>query len=138
MNTTVLTTSSAIITKEEFEKKQSWGLSAAIDLHDCDINLISSPEYIKKFVLDLCEEINMKRHGEVLIDRFGDGVLVSEGYSFMQFIETSSITAHFEEPQRKAFLDIFSCKYFDPEIAAEFCKNYFKAKDSRLRVMTRE
>jgi S-adenosylmethionine decarboxylase len=121
----------------DFEANKSWGLSALIDLSHCDIDLISSEEQIRKFVVELCEEIGMKRHGDTYLDRFGDGVLVSEGYSFMQFIETSSITAHFEEPQKKAFIDIFSCKYFDSELAAKFCQKYFKASERKIRVIIR-
>ena len=125
------------ISMAEFEASKSWGLSALIDLSGCDPELISSSEYIRKFVVELCKEIDMVRHGDVYLDRFGDGVLVSEGYSFMQFIETSNITAHFEEPQKKAFIDIFSCKFFDAEKAVKFCKDFFKAKEYNLRVLLR-
>ena len=127
-----------LIDEETYKNKKCWGLSASIDLCGCDPVMIKTPEEIKRFVIELCDEIKMKRHGDVLLDRFGDGVLVSEGYSFMQFIETSSITAHFDEPQSKAFIDIFSCKYFEPEIAADFCKKFFKAESCKANVLLRK
>lgn len=126
------------IDEETYKSKKCWGLLVSVDLYGCDSEMIKTPEEIKRFVIELCDEIKMKRHGDVLLDRFGDGVLVSEGYSFMQFIETSSITAHFDEPQSKAFIDIFSCKYFVPEIAADFCKRFFKAESCEVNVLLRK
>lgn len=126
------------INEENYASEKCWGLSVSIDLCGCDSIIIKTPEEIKRFVVELCDEIKMKRHGDVLLDRFGDGVLVSEGYSFMQFIETSSITAHFDEPQNKAFIDIFSCKYFIPETAADFCKKFFKAESCEINILLRK
>lgn len=126
------------VSEEVYISEKCWGLSAAIDLSGCDPTMIKTPEEIRRFVVELCDEIGMKRHGDVLLDRFGDGVLVSEGYSFMQFIETSSITAHFDEPQSKAFIDIFSCKYFNPAVAAEFCKKFFKAESCEVNMLLRK
>ena len=113
-----------------------WGLSAVINLYECDSNLIRNPKIIKDFIVGLCDFIEMKRQGDVLIDRFGEGKL--EGYSVMQFIQTSSITAHFDEEKNRAFIDIFSCKEFDPKKALEFCKLFFKAKDVKMKVIERD
>lgn len=123
--------------REEYARRQAWGLLASIDLHKCDPELIKSPDAIRKFTIELCDLIDMKRHGDVLIERFGDGDL--EGYSMFQFIETSCVSAHFDEKIGNAtYLDIFSCKYFDPGIAAEFAKKYFKAADYNLTYVLRK
>ena len=117
--------------------RKFWGKSAVIDLYDCN-EYVKNPKKIEEFVKELCELIKMKRHGHLYLERFGDGKL--EGYSFMQFIETSSITAHFEEQEnpKKAFIDIFSCKDFDAEKAAEFCKNFFDAKKYKVKTIIRK
>jgi S-adenosylmethionine decarboxylase len=122
--------------KEEFDQNKSWGLSAMIDLYHCQRELITSPELIEKFVVELCEHIQMKRHGRTLIERFAEGYY--EGVSMLQFIETSSITAHFDEREDRAFIDIFSCKYFVPEQAADFCQKYFQAQNYKLNVLLRQ
>ena len=70
----------------------------------------------------------MIRHGEPHIERFAEGEL--EGYSAMQFIETSSVTMHFDETEDRAFIDIFSCKFFDHAQAEKFCKEFFEGKKS--------
>jgi len=114
-----------------------WGKSAFINLHECN-DKINNPKEIKKFVKLLCEEIGMKRVGKLHLKKFGDGTL--EGYSFMQFIETSSITAHFEDKMGnsfRAFIDIFSCKEFDDKKAAEFCREFFNAEISEMKTFIR-
>ena len=112
-----------------------WGLSSSIDLYGCNPVFIRNPEKIRQFVRELCDLIKMKRHGETLIQRFGDGSLY--GYSMFQFIETSSITAHFDETEDRAFIDIFSCKSFDPEVAAQFAKEFFEAREMKITSLER-
>lgn len=77
----------------------------------------------------------MKRFGEPMIKKFGAGDLL--GYSALQFIETSSITLHFDETENRAFIEVFSCKFFDPDMAAEFCRKFLGAKKSKLRYYLR-
>jgi len=114
-----------------------WGKLASVDLVGCN-DKISKPDEIRRFCNTLCKKIKMKKYGPTYLKRFGVGKL--EGYSFMQFIETSSITAHFEEQQnpKKAFIDIFSCKDFDEKTAAKFCKDFFGANKMKVKVLIRE
>jgi len=111
-----------------------WGRSCSVDLHGLDDSLIH-PEYIRKYVRKLCTLLNMKRHGPTEIGRFGKGKL--RGYSMMQFIETSSITAHFDDKGHRAFIDIFSCKQFNPRKVARFSQKFFKAQDVRINAEER-
>ena len=110
---------------------QIWGQTLSLDLGECDILVLTNPEKLKLFSKALCKEIEMIPHGEPLVERFGEGEL--EGYSLMQFIETSSITVHCDEIGLRVFIDIFSCKRFDSDIAREFCKRFFKAKTMRFK-----
>ena len=68
---------------------------AAIDLHGCDRARLADPDTIRRFVPAVIAAIGMQAHGPLAIDRFGDAEL--EGWSAMQFIETSSITIHADE-----------------------------------------
>ncbi len=116
--------------------KRPWGLLASINLYGCDPVLIREPEAIRQYVIELCGLIDMKRFGEALIQRFAEGYY--EGVSLMQFIETSSVTAHFDEQENRAFIDIFSCKFFDSKTAAEFSRKFFKASKYELNILTRD
>ena len=112
-----------------------WGKSVAIDLYDCSHDLVSNPEPIKAFIKDVIPMIGMQAHGPTLIERFGEGEI--EGWSAMQFIETSSITIHADELHNRCFIDIFSCKDFDESIAVNFALTSFQAKSHKVNSLTR-
>ena len=77
-------------TIERFKKNGEWGLLTSVDLHDCDPEKIRDGDYIRKFSVDLCDHIDMKRYGEPIVVRFGADPRV-QGYSLAQLIETSLI-----------------------------------------------
>lgn len=112
-----------------------WGKSVSINLYSCNLKSISSPIAIKKYIRAIVKIVDMVAHGPIYIDRFGIGEL--EGYSAMQFIETSSITVHCDEPGRRCFIDIFSCKDFDAQKAEQFSKKFFAASKSQATILKR-
>ncbi|HPP45087.1 MAG TPA: S-adenosylmethionine decarboxylase [Methanomassiliicoccaceae archaeon] len=123
-------------TIERFKKNGEWGLLTSVDLHDCDPEKIRDGDYIRKFSVDLCDHIDMKRYGEPIVVRFGADPRV-QGYSLAQLIETSLISGHFAEDTNRAFIDIFSCKEYPPQAVAEYCRKYFGAKDMEYSVSFR-
>jgi S-adenosylmethionine/arginine decarboxylase-like enzyme len=107
---------------------KAWGLSTSVDLQHCNPATIKSRAKIKAYVVELCELIGMKRYGDCQIVHFGDGRVA--GYSMVQLIETSLISGHFANDTNRAYLDIFSCKGYDPAVVEEFSKKYFGASAS--------
>ncbi len=116
--------------------RSCWGYSAAIDLYDCDPDLIRCAASIKRFVKTLLVTIDMKAYGPCQVVHFGDDPQVS-GYSMVQLIETSCLTAHFAEKSNAVYLDIFSCKAYDAEKAAELAMDFFKAQKKNLQCLDR-
>ena len=114
-----------------------WGQSLSIDLGECEHSLMISPKKLKEFSKRICKEIDMVPFGEPIIKRFPIGNETLEGYSMMQFIMTSSITVHLDEVDNRAFINIFSCKKFDVNIAKKFCKSFFRAKKIRAKNLYR-
>lgn len=123
--------------KHEFETMAAWGILSSIDIHDCDPDLIRNADAIKDFVAQLCDLIEMKRFGETVVVHFGEDERVA-GFSMTQLIETSLISAHFANQTNNVYLDIFSCKFYEPEVAAEFAKKFFKGNDYHLHVSLRK
>lgn len=123
--------------REDYKEQAAWGLLASIDLHDCDPDLIRDADAIKRFVVELCKHIDMKRFGECTVVNFGEDERVA-GYSMVQLIETSCISAHFANETNTTYLDIFSCKYYNPYEAAEFTKEFFKGGDYNLSYTLRK
>jgi S-adenosylmethionine/arginine decarboxylase-like enzyme len=107
---------------------KAWGLCTAVDLQDCNPALIRDADYIKRYVVELCELIGMQRFGECQVVNFGEGRVA--GYSMVQLISTSLISGHFANDTNNAYLDIFSCKGYDPGLVEDFSKRFFGARRS--------
>ena len=113
-----------------------WGLASAIDIYDCDSDKIRDADLIRRFVVELCELIEMKRFGETMVVHFGEDERVA-GYSMVQLIETSLISAHFANKTNAVYLDVFSCKAYDPEEVRKFAQDFFRGSYSELNVTMR-
>src|SRR3989344_8413533 len=121
----------------QYEEFDAWGMHSAIDLHECDGATIRDADAVKRFVYELCERIGMRRFGECTVVDFGDDPKVT-GFSVFQLIETSNISCHVANQTNAMYWDIFSCKYYDPYVVAEFAKEYFEAKDYTLNHLFRK
>ena len=66
----------------------------------------------------------MKPFGETLLAHFGKDEAIA-GYSMVQLIETSLISAHFANHTNTTYLDLFSCRPYDPDVVAEFARRFF-------------
>ena len=116
---------------------QPWGLLSCIDLYDCDGKIIRNADKIRQFVKELCDLIKMKRFGETQVVHFGEDERVA-GYSMTQLIETSLISGHFANLTNTVYLDVFSCKLYDPQVVSDFAKAFFKADRLNLQVVRRQ
>lgn len=106
----------------------AWGIATGMNLQGCNPEYIRSAEKIKEYVYKICELIKAKRFGECIVVDFGKDPRVT-GFSMMQLIETSLISGHFGMPDNPyAYLDVFSCAYYDPKIVIEFSAKFFEAK----------
>lgn len=123
--------------EQEYRDTNAWGIATAIDLHDCDPELIRSAEAIKQFVIELTDLIKVKRFGECTVVHFGERPEIA-GYSMTQLIETSLVSGHFANKTNTAYLDVFSCQYYDPDAVANFAQTYFKAKDKKVHILLRK
>ena len=134
--TTVVTKSDDAVIRE-FRETDAWGLATAVDLKKCNPETIRDADKIREFVVQLCELIDMKRFGETQVVHFGPNDRVA-GFSMTQLIETSLISGHFANDTNAAYLDIFSCKEYPPEVMAEFCKDFFEAESCTIQVLFRK
>ena len=119
-----------------------YGIELILDLHRCDASTFTR-ESIQKYFESLCDLIEMKR--EEL--HFWDDVGIPEeekqtsphtqGTSAVQFILTSSIVIHTLDQLEAAYINIFSCKAYDPKIAEDFSVQWFGAKNHSARFIDR-
>jgi S-adenosylmethionine/arginine decarboxylase-like enzyme len=78
----------------------------------------------------------MKRFGDCQVVHFGEEERVA-GFSMIQLIETSLISGHFANLTNSAYIDIFSCKAYDPNTVAEFTRKFFQASFVEVHVTKR-
>jgi len=122
-------------TQKKGTSQKPWGFHLVVDAVKCDLAAIKSKSTIAAFVKHLVKEIDMKAYGPPRIVRFGDGNKM--GYTLVQLIETSNITAHFSEETGNAYLDVFSCKPFQPDTALNCIKKYFSPSHMKTRFFKR-
>ena len=75
-------------------------------------------ERLADFVGDL-QAIDMSADSAPWIEQFGEHSAETAGYPLVQVIETSNVTGHFCDLTGDAYIDVFSCKSFEPDIAVD-------------------
>jgi len=103
---------------------KNYGKEVILDMHDCSTKRFSK-EDIQNFFDVLCEKIDMVQRE---VHWWTEGPEVEDhlyGNSAVQFIQTSNIVIHTLYKMKRVYLNIFSCKEFDADVAIEFCKEYF-------------
>lgn len=108
-----------------------YGYSSVLDVIDCDPDTFTR-ESIERFVVALCEAIDMEREDLHFWDYEGDpkGYAAApthlRGVSAVQFIKTSSIVIHTLDDLRVVFIDLFSCKRYNKTVVKKVVENHFK------------
>lgn len=120
-----------------------YGKELILDIHNCDVSKFNRKD-IENYLIELCDNIiNMEREDlywwdyEDDLDGYEEAPSHLKGTSCVQFILTSTITIHSLVDLKKIFINIFSCKDFDPEIAAVFSEKYFGGKVKTYEVIMR-
>jgi S-adenosylmethionine/arginine decarboxylase-like enzyme len=133
---TPLTPSKGLTIMNQAISEEAWGIASAIDIYNCNPATIRDAAAIRRFVVELCDLIEMKRFGETQVVHFGEDEKVA-GYSMVQLIETSLISGHFANLTNAVYLDVFSCKPYLPERVQTFAQAYFEGTHSNLNISLR-
>lgn len=117
------------------KKKKIYGLELVLEVFDCDLNLLKSKRKLQEYLIEVSKIVKLERYGPSQIKRFMGGGVWDEGYSFFQFLTTSSITGHCLEPDKLVFVNVFSCSIFNPKKAEDFTKKFFRAKKIKSKLI---
>lgn len=111
----------------------NYGSELILDLHNCDVSTFNR-ESLKAYFKMICTEIDMTRCKLCFWDDLGvpenerQTSPHTKGTSAVQFILTSNITVHTLDLMGCVYLNIFSCKSFDPDIAEKVSVMWFKGQ----------
>lgn len=111
----------------------AYGWHLISDLRECDPKAIDDPDVLRRWVTELVDLLGMKAHGEPFIESFAHDDPVTAGYSVVQLITTSSITAHLSPHLGTAHVDVFSCRRFEPADAVHHTVQAFGADENLSR-----
>lgn len=112
-----------------------FGMELQLDLAGCDLTALDSQDELITFVTLLAERIGMTTYGDPLAVRFGEGNLA--GWTVVQLITTSNINLHAVPANKTLFLNVFSCRRFNPPEATEFAVEFFRATNHKATVVDR-
>ncbi len=111
---------------------EPYGSELILDLHDCDPATFNR-ESIEQYMIALCDEIDMEREDLHFWDDVGVPLAERQtgphttGTSAVQFILTSTVVIHTLDLLRRVYVNIFSCKDFDPNTAEALTVEWFGA-----------
>ena len=119
-----------------------YGYELILDLHGCDVAKFTRKS-IEEYMVTICEAIGMEREDLHFWDYEGlpeeeipkDSHLL--GTTAVQFITTSNIVIHTLDLLKAVYVNIFSCKKYDTELAERITKEWFDAKDCRTHFIER-
>lgn len=120
----------------------TYGKELIIDMHKCDPSTFTRKSIRKYFKL-LCEQINMEPEKLCWWDDYGLETELQQkeshtkGTTAVQFILTSNITIHTLDILKNVYINIFSCKDFDTDVARRFSEEWFKGNVVNSQVIER-
>lgn len=122
--------------KSNLGYKGNYGLELIIDLKGCNLSDLSR-EKIKRFFVELCDRIDIIRHGDPFYWEDTSDIPHLRGISGFQFVKTSNVVCHPLPMLKAVYINVFSCKSFDTDDALKFCKNYWEATSEVHTVIVR-
>ncbi len=123
-------------------KRKPYGFELILDLHGCDVSTFNR-ESLDGYFEELCGAIDMVKCERYWWDDVGvpeDEKQTSphtKGTSAVQFILTSTIVIHTLDLLKAAYINIFSCKPYDKDLAEQITKEWFGAKECRTHFIER-
>jgi len=123
-------------------KVGDYGKELIIDLHDCDVSTFNRNS-LDAYFEQICRTIKMQKCERYFWDDVGvpkeerQTEPHLQGTSAIQFMLTSNITVHTLDILKKVYINIFSCKNFDADIAAEFSWKWFGGKIVNKKIIRR-
>lgn len=112
------------------EDESAYGYEFIIDVHECNTEKFNRND-LDSFFTQLCDLIEMEKCEVHFWDDLGlppeqqQTSPKTKGSSAVCFILTSTIVVHTLDLLGKVYVNIFSCKAFDPKLAERFTTEWF-------------
>ena len=124
-------------------EKAPYGYELILDLRECNPDTFNRSK-LDQYFTTLCDLIDMQKCEVHFWDDIGVPIEEQQtspqtkGTSAVCFILTSTIVIHTLDLMEAAYINIFSCKTFDPALAEEFTAKWFEASSCNSTFITRD
>lgn len=133
--------------------RATYGYELILDLHNCDLSrfegsffgfrFIMMRHFLRSYCKVLCKSIHMEAckltfwNDRYTLPWRRETNPKTKGTSAVQFIITSNITIHYLSKLNAAYINVFSCKSFDPAIVEHITKLWFNTEECTARFIER-
>ncbi len=121
-----------------YAQTRSWATHTMLDLHRCSHSIIRSTWDLDAFMQRVFSFIGVTPLGspEVIYHQSGYGY--SSGYTFMQHGNGhTDIVVRVNEYNNSVFVDVFSCKTYEPHHLARLAQDFFDAYEATVDIFYR-
>ena len=118
-------------------KKSYFGPHLMLDLSECDQKRINDLDFIFKFLNALPDKIGMEKITQPYVFPFSGAVPEDNGITGFVVIAESHLSIHTFVEKGYAFVDLFSCKPFNTEMARDLIIEAFISKRPKVYMIER-
>ncbi|MFC1570778.1 adenosylmethionine decarboxylase [Candidatus Omnitrophota bacterium] len=117
--------------------KDSFGPHLMLDLRQCNEEKLKDYKLVFDVLNDLPERIGMTKITQPYVFPYAGLVPEDKGITGTVIIAESHVSIHTFQEKDYCFVDVFSCKNFDVDLAADFLVNAFESKEYDKHVVSR-
>ncbi len=122
---------------ERENKIESFGPHLMLDLSKCNPDKLSDYNLVFSILDELPEKIGMTKITRPYVFPYSGLVPEDKGITGTVIIAESHISIHTFQEKDYCFVDVFSCKDFDVEYAAEYLVDVFESRKYEKHVVNR-
>jgi S-adenosylmethionine decarboxylase len=118
-------------------KIESFGPHLMLDLSECNTEKLKDYDLVFNTLNELPDKIGMTKITQPYVFPYSGLVPEDKGITGTVIIAESHISIHTFQEKDYCFVDVFSCKHFDVDYAAEYLINTFESKRYEKHVVQR-
>lgn len=118
-------------------RTENFGPHLMMDLRECNPDKLKDYDLVFSVLNELPEKIGMTKITQPYVFPYSGLVPEDKGITGTVIIAESHISIHTFQEKDHCFVDVFSCKDFDVEFAAEYLVNAFESRKYDKHVIQR-
>jgi len=118
-------------------RQEAFGPHLMLDLRQCNEEKLKDYNHVFNVLDDLPEKIGMTKITQPYVFPYSGLIPEDKGITGTVIIAESHISVHTFQEKDYCFVDVFSCKDFDVDVAADYLIEAFESKDFDKHVVSR-